>query len=193
MGTLDHRMQQVLRTTALHVAGGLPPVRRLVAAQLEETDLNYRRSPIVSGQNGRSGVRPGDSAPDVADSGLRERLVALGGGTTALVFGNDNADQGTALAGVTQIRVVSDQAAAGTERDVLVDPDGRISRRYGVRRGDVVLIRPDGYVGFVGSLTDTDAITRYRSAAGCAATGGMSSNVNDAPSLVAASASVGVS
>ena len=191
MGTLDHRMQQVLRNTALHVAGGLPPVRRLVATQMEETDLNDRRSPIVAGQNGRSGVRPGDSAPDVVQSGLRERLVALGGGTVALVFGNDYADQGTALAGVPQIRVVSDQASAGA--DVLIDPEGRIATRYGVRRGDVVLIRPDGYVGFVGSLTDTDAITRYRSAAGCAATGGMSSNVSDAPSLVAASASAGVS
>ena len=83
MGTLDHRMQQLLRNTALHVAGGLPPVRRLVASQLEETDLNYRRSPIVAGQNRRSGVRPGDSAPDVGNSGLRERLVALGGGTAA--------------------------------------------------------------------------------------------------------------
>ena len=55
-----------------------------------------------------------------------------------------------------------DPAAAGA--DVLVDPEGRIARRYGARRGDVVLVRPDGYVGFVGSLTDTDAIARYRSA-----------------------------
>ena len=66
-------------------------------------------------------------------------------------------------------------------------------------RGDVILVRPDGYVGFVGSLADADAIARYRSAAGCAVTagsavtGGRSSNVSDAPSLVAASASAGVS
>ena len=83
MGTLDHRIQQVLRNTVMHVAGRFGPVRELLAEQMEETDLAYRRSPIVAGQARRSGVRPGDSAPDVLRTGLRERLVARGAGTTA--------------------------------------------------------------------------------------------------------------
>ena len=96
------------------------------------------------------------------------------------------------LAGLPRIRVVRD-STTGQGPDVLVDQDSSIARHYGVRSGDVVLVRPDGYVGFVGSLADTDAIARYRSAAGCAVTGGRSSSVKDAPSLVAASASAGVS
>ena len=97
MGTLDHRVQQVLRNSALHLAGRLAPVRHLLAAQLTETDLTYRHSPIVAGDGHRSGVRPGDSAPEVPGTELRERLVAAGGSTVALVFGDVPTDQ--ALAG----------------------------------------------------------------------------------------------
>jgi hypothetical protein len=192
LGTMDRRIQRVLRNAALHLAGRLAPVRHLLAEQLEETDLAYRRSPIVAGNGRRSGVRPGDSAPDVPGSGLREMLTANGVGTSAVVFGAVRPDQAAALDGLPQIWVGGERSE-GQGHDMLVDPHGRIAERYGARPGDVVLVRPDGYVGFVGSLADPDAIDSYRSAAGCAVTGGRSSNVSDAPPLVAASASAGAS
>jgi hypothetical protein len=193
LGTLDHEVQQVLRNTAIHLAGRLTPVRHMLAAQMEETTLTYRDSPIVGGRRRHSGVRPGDSAPDVAGTDLRERLVAGGIGTTALIFGTGSADGAPALSGLRQIRIGGDPASAEQGPDRVQDPDGRIARRYGAHGGDVVLVRPDGYVGFVGSLSDTDAIAAYRSVAGCAGTGRRSSNVSDAPSMVAASASAAVS
>jgi hypothetical protein len=107
-----------------------------------------------------------------------------------MIFGDVPAAQAAALAGLPQLRIGGDPAGAP---DVLADLDGRIARRYGARRGDVILVRPDGYVGFVGSLAEADAIARYRSTAGCAVTGGRSSSVSDAPSLVAAAASAGAS
>ena len=192
MGTLDHRVQQVLRNAAIHVAGRLAPVRHLLAAQLEETDIGYRRSPIIAGRPEHRGVRPGDHAPDVAGTGLRAKLVGRGLTTTALVFGNAALNEAAQLAGLPQIRIGGDTAAE-PGHDLLADPDGRIARRYGVRSGDVVLVRPDGYVGFVGSLADGDAVVAYRAAAGCGATAGTSSNVSEAPSRIAVSASAGVS
>jgi len=195
LGTLDHRMQQVLRNTALHLATRLAPVRNVLAAQLEETDLAYRRSPIVAGHNRRSGVRPGDAAPAVPGTELREMLIANGAHTTAVIFGSELAEQAIAVAGLPQIRIVDDPALVqtGSGQDVLADPDGRIARRYRVGHGDVVLVRPDGYVGFVGSLTDSVAIGSYRLAAGCAVTGERSSSVSEAPSMVAASTSAALS
>ncbi|MET0864016.1 MAG: FAD-dependent monooxygenase [Nakamurella sp.] len=195
MGTVDHRIQQVLRNNVIHLAGQVGPVRKLLAEQMEETDLAYRHSPIVAGSNRRAGVRPGDSAPDVPGTGLRERLVSEVD-TTALVFGGPQVDRAGALAGLPQIQIVSDPGkttVAGPGQDVVVDPDNRIARRYGVRSGDVILVRPDGYVGYVGRLEDSGELENYRSTAGCAVTGGRSSNVSEAPSLVAASASAGVS
>ena len=106
MGTLDHRMQQVLRNTALHAGGpvgpGAAPAGRAAGGDgpgLPAQPDRRRPQPAL-------GVRPGDSAPDVPGTGLRERLVARGVETTALVFGDVPADQATALAGLPQIRIV---------------------------------------------------------------------------------------
>lgn len=224
LGTMDNRLARTLRNTVVHLATRLPAVRRTVAEQLAETDLSYRSSPLVAGRGGSGGLRPGDCAPAVAGTRLWPLLVdgtdPAGGatGTLALVFGPPAADDeaGSAvLAGLRRIRVAAapvtgaaepgDHAgdAVGDGRDtdgaVLDDPDGRIAHRYGARPGDVVLVRPDGYVGFVGALADSAAIARYRASAGCPARGGStavgttSASVNDTPSPVAAATSAGVS
>ena len=38
-------MQQVLRNTAMHLAGRIAPVRHLLAEQMEETDLGVPAQP----------------------------------------------------------------------------------------------------------------------------------------------------
>ena len=45
MGTVDRRMQQVLRNTVMHLAGRIAPVRHLLAEQMEETDLGVPAQP----------------------------------------------------------------------------------------------------------------------------------------------------
>jgi 2-polyprenyl-6-methoxyphenol hydroxylase-like FAD-dependent oxidoreductase len=173
VGTLDHRLARELRNRALRLVGRLAPVRRLLADQLEETDLTYRTSPVVAGTSRRGGLRPGDHAPHVPGTGLDE-LLAAAEETVAVVFGRLGAEAADALAGLRQIQV--DDGTVGSvdqtsSRAVVADPGGRIARRYRTRPGDVVLIRPDGYIGYLGSLDDEptpSAITRYRSTAGCA-------------------------
>lgn len=39
-------------------------------------------------------------------------------------------------------------------------------RRYGRRAGDVVLVRPEGYVGLVAQRGEYDLVTEYRTHAG---------------------------
>lgn len=179
MGTLDHRVARTVRNTALHLAGRISHVRRVVAEQLEETGLAYPDSPIVSGNRRGRGIRAGDNAPGVAGTILHEQLTATTG-TVALLFGLTFDGALGAVNGLRQLRIVTGRPA-GEPRErvgdhradvtILDDPDGRIARRYRAQSGDVVLVRPDGYAGFVGRSGDPDfgpAVALYRSAAGCA-------------------------
>ena len=175
MGTIDSQIARTVRNTALRLVSRIAPVRQRVVEQLEETDIAYRTSPIVAGADRHRGLRLGDAAPDVPGSRLRELLVAAEG-TVAVLFGSPGEQVVDALAGLSQIRVVDGapdgvSGSVATDSVVLDDPDGRTARRYGAHAGDLFLVRPDGYVGFVGSLLDGEvgsAIGRYRSSAGCA-------------------------
>ena len=192
MGTLDNRFARAVRNSALHHITRLAPVRRVVADQMEETDINYRNSPIVAGMHRPGAVQPGDAAPDVSDSALQE--LTNTDGTVALLFGPPVirpgeypaiGAAGQLLSGLRQIRIdttadpATDNANANananervSEETVVHDPDHRITHRFGARPGDVILIRPDGYIGFVGSLPNEGIeaeLLRYRSAAGCPA------------------------
>jgi len=188
MGTLDTAVERKLRNTAVHLLTQLPAVRHMVAEQMEETDLDYRSSPIVAGSHRRGSVRPGDAAPEVPGSGLRELLTA-DDGTVALTFEPEVDSAAASLGGLRRIRIDS-QASTFADGTVLGDPDGHIASRYGARAGDVVIVRPDGYIGFIGALTDTDdqadartAIARYRSITGCPMPGSQGSTYH-APELV---------
>jgi hypothetical protein len=50
--------------------------------------------------------------------------------------------------------------ALGLEAPTLIDVHGEVQRRLGVEHGSVLLIRPDGYVGFHCRLFDVDATMR---------------------------------
>jgi 2-polyprenyl-6-methoxyphenol hydroxylase-like FAD-dependent oxidoreductase len=45
--------------------------------------------------------------------------------------------------------------------DEVLDPDGRLLRRLGVRGSGIYLVRPDGYIAYRASGTDLDAVSRY--------------------------------
>jgi hypothetical protein len=43
----------------------------------------------------------------------------------------------------------------------LYDPDGSLAHHYGLANGGLVLIRPDGYIGFVSRALEGEHLQRY--------------------------------
>ncbi len=60
--------------------------------------------------------------------------------------------------------LVTEKAASGWEheaRPVLHDFTGELHQRYEVEQGGLVLIRPDGYIGFWGPFGATETLRSY--------------------------------
>jgi 2-polyprenyl-6-methoxyphenol hydroxylase-like FAD-dependent oxidoreductase len=130
--------------------------------------VGYPDSPIVGADGEALGVAPGDRAPDAR--GLRRDTVTdplrlhavLAATELALLAYVDDADQ---LAAVDAARAVAASsglpvrahavvapalaaAFADAGEPCLVDGAGDLAAAYGMRGGDGVLVRPDGYVGW---------------------------------------------
>lgn len=131
IGTLRSPLAQRVRNVVLHVGLESAAVDDRVAATVEQQRVRYAGSPVVHGP-GRD-VRPGDflhlPRTPVADA------LARTAGHLAVVLPRDwprhLAD------GVTEL-VVTDE-----DEEMLTEATG-------LTHGGIVVVRPDGYVGFVG-------------------------------------------
>ena len=150
----------------MHAATGLAPVRTRLADQPEETDIAYRDSPIVAtGRADHSGPRPGDAAPDVPgiEPALHTVLAAATGHSALYVAGThvvpapielDDTDVRHVLVGPDSDNAAFDQ--------VSFDPGRLIANRYDIGvRGELVMVRPDGYIGLRTSIDDQAAVESY--------------------------------
>jgi 2-polyprenyl-6-methoxyphenol hydroxylase-like FAD-dependent oxidoreductase len=160
VGTVHGKLKQKLRDSALRLGGGLAPVQHKLAAETSETDLGYRGSPAVAGR-GSDRLHPGDAAPDVSGTRLRELLHDAMGHAILHFPGRSASSTVRPLARVRNILVSPTKTTDGTFDAVLHDHSGAIADRYGMQAGGVVAIRPDGYIGFLGRLRDTSAVTDY--------------------------------
>lgn len=131
-------------------------LRRDRAAQ--QLDLGYPDSRLSLDGGGGRRLRAGDRAPDAPCrwvTGQPTRLFDLYGPYwTLLAFG---AETPAARAGLRRHRV-------GAE---LIDADGHIAAAYDAAPGDLILIRPDGYVG--ARATDAAALDAYMDRVGLSA------------------------
>ena len=161
VGTLRHRLPQAMRNAAMSMVLQHVGTQRALASWTEETDINYRKSPIVTGM-ATDRLHPGDHAPDVAGTPLRENLNVLSSDWAVLTFGELDVPIEAALADLPRIVIVNnaDDKPTRSACDIrtIDDSEGRIAHRYGSVAGDYFLIRPDGYIGHVGHRSRADAV-----------------------------------
>ena len=132
MATLANPAAQRLRNAALHVLLGFHAVQDRMAAAMSETDIAYPRSPLSHGR--RAGMRFGPDAYAGPPPGI--------GREPRFVLFTDDRDEGRAL---------SARHPALLEAEPRVSPDPN----------SLLLVRPDGYVGFAGPRGDWDGAQAY--------------------------------
>ncbi|WP_420112221.1 FAD-dependent monooxygenase [Pseudactinotalea sp.] len=135
MFALRHPVARTLRDAMLRLVSTSSVAARAASRTNSQIDLSYR--------SGRGRVPTvGDRAPD----------AAFAGGT---VHDHLRADRFTLLrfAGVVQLPIP--EPITVLDIDDQSDPGGRVRRRYRMSRG-VVLVRPDGHIGYRG--TDMNAV-----------------------------------
>lgn len=163
----------------------LPPAQRLLITALAELNISYRHSSIVQddharGARNRTHLHAGDRAPDghvwTFERNAPHQLFELLSSTrhTLLVFSQQQSEADAkeldlALAEfpdlVESYQIVrgtngsGEQEAAAGRR--LYDPDGELSHKYGLANEGLVLIRPDGYIGFRSRTIKGEHLRRY--------------------------------
>jgi 2-polyprenyl-6-methoxyphenol hydroxylase-like FAD-dependent oxidoreductase len=150
----------------------LGPIRALISQRVAEFDVSYEESLLSSG---RGHPAPGRRAPFVFLTRPDGRSATIFDvfdtvGFTALVFAGLSAgDAATAAATVARgalgdlgsVVVVAPSVSADWDGPLLLDRSGAAHQRYGASNGALVLVRPDGYLGFRGRLDDGPSLMRY--------------------------------
>jgi 2-polyprenyl-6-methoxyphenol hydroxylase-like FAD-dependent oxidoreductase len=153
LGTMERQAERAIRNVLIRVAAGIAPLRRRMAEMTEETDLDYRGSPIVAGAAARRGApQPGDPAPDVPELGGGtpfHSLLARGAGHT-VVHVAPSARAAGGPDGTRHIVVRDAPGDADGADEVVVDAGRQVAARYGFGdEGGTIAVRPDGYIGFI--------------------------------------------
>jgi hypothetical protein len=125
---------QRLRNTVVKFALGFPLVGHIVADTMSELNIAYPESPLsVAGATHARGIKPGTRWPEKlpADTG-RSRFTAIGSAEVAAEL-------------AAKFPRLVEAATSSKLADVL----------------DLILVRPDGYVGFAGSAADRAGAEAY--------------------------------
>jgi 2-polyprenyl-6-methoxyphenol hydroxylase-like FAD-dependent oxidoreductase len=162
----------------------LPPVQQRLINALAELSISYRHSSVVQdehgeGARGRARLHAGDRAPDghvwTFERNAPHQLFEVLSGTrhTLLVFSRQQDEAAakaleTALAEFHDLvdfyQIVRGTNGSGAQEGTgkrFYDPDGSLARRYGLVNGGLVLIRPDGYIGFRSRAIAGEHLRRY--------------------------------
>ena len=135
--------------------------------EVRQLDLAYPDSPLSFALPARShGIQPGARAPDavvLGAGGQPTRLFTLFAGPHWTLLGRDVAP-GVADA----LRRPGLRVHLFGPRGDLIDAHGHVQAAYGLQPGELVLVRPDGYVGAIVASAHADALDAYMRRAGLA-------------------------
>lgn len=129
------------------------PMRR--NREVRQLDLGYRTSSLSQPATDASCLQPGDRAPDApcrGRAGQPTRLFSLFQGPQWTLLGCGEVNRPAARKGL-RIIVIDD-------RGEVIDDTGHIAQTYGLRSGQWVLVRPDGYVAAVVGTQGLDEALR---------------------------------
>ena len=174
MATMRNSVAQSVRDFLLPRVSGIDFVGDKIADRLAELNVTYGTSPIVENHGGGR-LKAGDRAPDaeLRDENGRARrlfelfheprhvlLLFLGASDSAAAnFGEiEGAIGGLPDGIIASYRIVRGQSDLPAE---LRDTSGLAHAAYGLFEGGVVLVRPDGYVGYRNNNFDLEKLQTY--------------------------------
>jgi 2-polyprenyl-6-methoxyphenol hydroxylase-like FAD-dependent oxidoreductase len=181
VATLRNPVAQFLRNHIAPVAASFGFVRDKIKNALCELSINYRNGPL-SAQDWpwtAGGAAAGDRLPDAPLSnavGDRTTLfAAIRDGRHALLLfphGSESVPQLLLTAKETRqafpdvlspylILRAGDDATVASDAPVWIDEEGRAHQRLGVTGHALILVRPDGYIGYRCQPADGAALSKY--------------------------------
>jgi 2-polyprenyl-6-methoxyphenol hydroxylase-like FAD-dependent oxidoreductase len=165
IGTLKG-VARIARNAIVRVVGNIRPAVRMMASNVEETNIAYKGSPAVSSSGSRHAkVTAGSHIPHVNDDELEKRLSAAWApshtGHVVLTITAGKPVPAAGPAGQLQVLVAADDTPVGGYDSVIADPDGVIAGRYALRDGGRVVVRPDGYIGAITELDNQTGVADY--------------------------------
>ncbi len=143
---------RLFRDAVLHLARTHPFARTLVNSGRLSTATTLHGSPLNTPDADAfdGAMVPGAAAADArvtrADGRDAWLLRSLGDGMTALVGADGATETMLRALGATPLTVLAIAPPDASTPADLVDIDGAVARRYDLRRGTVVLLRPDAHV-----------------------------------------------
>jgi 2-polyprenyl-6-methoxyphenol hydroxylase-like FAD-dependent oxidoreductase len=176
MATLQNPLGQQLRNALLPLLTGIHMIEDRVAETMAEIGIHYRRSSVVVGKTGHA-LHAGDRAPDCnLFNGISSepillldrlhkpmhQLLFFAGNSSldAIDFDTHRKLLANQYAEVVEILlVILDKSSAVP--DVLFDPDGAAHTLYEAQPTGIILIRPDGYIGFRGGGNHVELLYQY--------------------------------
>ncbi len=162
----------------------LPVAAHRLTESLAELNIAYSHSPITVDQRDNKGtLRAGDRAPNAlvrASEGAepqplfeiftsqRSILLVLAAKLEAAAVERQWREIVALLSAgyqeMIEAYLVTEQATSGLDQEagqILHDFTGELHQRYEAEQGGLVLIRPDGYIGFWGPFGATEALRGY--------------------------------
>ena len=157
---------RVVRNAILRVVGNIPAVGEKLANVVEEIGVTYEASPAVLSASARHAeIVAGQHLPHIDNAKLQKQLSAVcsaaNTGHTVLTVAAAKPAPAAGPAGQVQVLITSDVTPVGGYDAVIADPGGIVAKRYGLRNGGRVVVRPDGYIGAVTALDDQTGLADY--------------------------------
>jgi 2-polyprenyl-6-methoxyphenol hydroxylase-like FAD-dependent oxidoreductase len=146
VATTTNPLLEQVRNVLAPLAAGLKPIQHAVTGFLSETAIEYRASSVVVDHGGDGDLRAGDRLPDLTLQYPGERTTLLrewtDGRHLVLVINGSDAE-------VDQVRLNIPQAEVIPLHLPQLDDEG--INLLGITK-KIVIVRPDGYVGFRGPI-----------------------------------------